>query len=80
MVPDQPWDGIAVAPILGRAGVQPEARFWKVYAGDFPCSCRWRRYGQAQPYERAVSTERGSRRHPARWYGWWRLVRHACMV
>ena len=35
MVPDQQWDGIAVAAILGRAGVQPEARFLKVYAGDF---------------------------------------------
>jgi len=35
MVPEQRWDGIAVAAILGRAGVQPEARFLKVYAGDF---------------------------------------------
>lgn len=35
MVPDQRWEGIAVAAILGRAGVQPEARFLKVYAGDF---------------------------------------------
>jgi DMSO/TMAO reductase YedYZ molybdopterin-dependent catalytic subunit len=30
MVPDQQWEGIAVAAILGRAGVQPEARFLKV--------------------------------------------------
>jgi DMSO/TMAO reductase YedYZ molybdopterin-dependent catalytic subunit len=35
MVPNQQWDGVAVAAILGRAGVQPEARFLKVYAGDF---------------------------------------------
>ena len=35
MVPDQQWEGIAVAAILGRAGVQPEARFPKVAAGDF---------------------------------------------
>jgi DMSO/TMAO reductase YedYZ molybdopterin-dependent catalytic subunit len=35
MVPDQQWEGVAVAAILGRAGVQPEARFLKVYAGDF---------------------------------------------
>ena len=35
MVPDQQWEGVAVAVILGRAGVQPEARFLKVYAGDF---------------------------------------------
>jgi len=35
VVPDQQWDGVAVAAILGRAGVQPQARFLKVYAGDF---------------------------------------------
>jgi DMSO/TMAO reductase YedYZ molybdopterin-dependent catalytic subunit len=35
MVPDQQWDGVAVAAILERAGVQPEARFLKVYAGNF---------------------------------------------
>jgi len=35
VVPDQQWEGIALAAILGRAGVQPEARFLKVYAGDF---------------------------------------------
>jgi DMSO/TMAO reductase YedYZ molybdopterin-dependent catalytic subunit len=35
MVPEQQWAGVAVAAILGRAGVQPEARFLKVYAGDY---------------------------------------------
>jgi DMSO/TMAO reductase YedYZ molybdopterin-dependent catalytic subunit len=35
MVPDQRWEGVAVAAILGRAGVQPAARFLKVYAGNF---------------------------------------------
>ena len=35
MVPNQQWEGVAVAAILGRAGVQPEARFLKVYAGNF---------------------------------------------
>lgn len=35
MVPDQRWEGIAVAAILERAGVKPGARFLKVYAGDF---------------------------------------------
>ncbi len=35
VVPDQQWEGVAVAAILERAGVQPEARFLKVYAGDF---------------------------------------------
>jgi DMSO/TMAO reductase YedYZ molybdopterin-dependent catalytic subunit len=35
MVPEQQWAGIAVAAILGHAGVQPAARFLKVYAGDF---------------------------------------------
>jgi DMSO/TMAO reductase YedYZ molybdopterin-dependent catalytic subunit len=35
MAPDQQWEGIAVAAILGRAGVQPEARFLKVCAGAF---------------------------------------------
>ena len=35
MVPDQQWEGVAVAAILERAGVQPEARFLKVYAGNF---------------------------------------------
>ncbi len=35
MVPEQPWEGVAVAAILGHAGVQPAARFLKVYAGDF---------------------------------------------
>jgi DMSO/TMAO reductase YedYZ molybdopterin-dependent catalytic subunit len=35
MTPDQQWDGIAVAALLGRAGVQPEARFLTVYARDF---------------------------------------------
>jgi DMSO/TMAO reductase YedYZ molybdopterin-dependent catalytic subunit len=34
-VPDQRWEGVALAAILGRAGVQPEARFLKVYAGDY---------------------------------------------
>src|SRR4029453_888500 len=35
MVPNQQWEGVAVAAILGRAGVQPEARFLKVHAGNF---------------------------------------------
>jgi DMSO/TMAO reductase YedYZ molybdopterin-dependent catalytic subunit len=35
VVPEQQWEGVAVAAILERAGVQPEARFLKVYAGDF---------------------------------------------
>ena len=35
MVPEQQWEGVTVAAILGRAGVQPEARFLKVYAGNF---------------------------------------------
>jgi DMSO/TMAO reductase YedYZ molybdopterin-dependent catalytic subunit len=35
MVPEQRWEGVGVAAILGRAGVQPEARFLKVYAGDY---------------------------------------------
>jgi DMSO/TMAO reductase YedYZ molybdopterin-dependent catalytic subunit len=35
MVPDQRWEGVAVAAILGHTGVQPAARFLKVYAGDF---------------------------------------------
>jgi DMSO/TMAO reductase YedYZ molybdopterin-dependent catalytic subunit len=33
-VPEQQWEGVAVAAILGRAGVRPDARFLKVYAGD----------------------------------------------
>ena len=33
MVPEHPWEGVAVAAIVGRAGVQPEARFLTVYAG-----------------------------------------------
>ena len=35
VVPTQQWDGVAVAVILERAGVQPTARFLKVYAGDY---------------------------------------------
>jgi DMSO/TMAO reductase YedYZ molybdopterin-dependent catalytic subunit len=35
IVPEQQWEGVAVAAILGRAGVQPTARFLKVYAGGF---------------------------------------------
>ena len=35
VVPDQQWEGVAVAAILEHAGVQPEARFLKVYAGDY---------------------------------------------
>lgn len=35
MVPDQRWEGVALAAILRRAGVQPEAHFLKVYAGNF---------------------------------------------
>ena len=35
VVPEQQWAGVAVAALLERAGVQPEARFLKVYAGDF---------------------------------------------
>jgi DMSO/TMAO reductase YedYZ molybdopterin-dependent catalytic subunit len=34
-VPEQQWTGVAVAALLGRAGVLPEGRFLKVYAGDF---------------------------------------------
>jgi DMSO/TMAO reductase YedYZ molybdopterin-dependent catalytic subunit len=34
MVPEQQWDGVAVAALPGHAGVLPEARFLKVYAGD----------------------------------------------
>jgi DMSO/TMAO reductase YedYZ molybdopterin-dependent catalytic subunit len=30
-----PWEGVAVAAILARAGVEPTARFLKVYAGNF---------------------------------------------
>src|SRR5207249_4911826 len=35
VVPEQQWDGVAVAALLARAGVQPAARFLKVYAGDY---------------------------------------------
>jgi DMSO/TMAO reductase YedYZ molybdopterin-dependent catalytic subunit len=35
IVPDQQWEGVTVAAILGRAGVQPQACFLKVYAGNF---------------------------------------------
>jgi DMSO/TMAO reductase YedYZ molybdopterin-dependent catalytic subunit len=35
LVSEQRWDGVAVVALLGRAGVLPEARFLKVYAGDF---------------------------------------------
>ena len=34
-VPDQQWEGVSLAAVLGRAGVQPGARFLKVYAGDY---------------------------------------------
>jgi DMSO/TMAO reductase YedYZ molybdopterin-dependent catalytic subunit len=35
VVSDQQWEGVAVAAVLERAGVRPEACFVKVYAGDF---------------------------------------------
>jgi DMSO/TMAO reductase YedYZ molybdopterin-dependent catalytic subunit len=35
VVPDQQWEGVAVAAILEHAGVRPEAHFVKVYAGEF---------------------------------------------
>lgn len=35
IVPDQQWEGVAVAAILARAGVAAAARFLRVYAGDF---------------------------------------------
>ena len=35
MVPEQRWEGVPVTAILGRAGVDPVARFLKVYAGSF---------------------------------------------
>jgi DMSO/TMAO reductase YedYZ molybdopterin-dependent catalytic subunit len=35
MVPDQHWEGVALAAILKQAGVQPEGRFVKVCAGDY---------------------------------------------
>ena len=38
MVPDQQWEGIAVAAILGHAGVQPEARFLNMLE-ILRCSC-----------------------------------------
>ena len=34
-VPEQQWTGVAVAALLGHAGVLPAGRFLKVYAGDF---------------------------------------------
>lgn len=34
VVPEQPWNGVAIAALLARAGVQPVARFLKVHAGD----------------------------------------------
>ena len=43
LVSEQRWDGVAVVALLGRAGVLPEARFLKVYAGAFPCFCPSRR-------------------------------------
>jgi len=35
MVPEQQWEGVPVAAILGHAGVDSAARFLKVYAGNF---------------------------------------------
>lgn len=35
-VPEQQWTGVAVAALLGHAGVRPEGRFLKGYAGDVP--------------------------------------------
>jgi len=35
VVPAQRWEGVAIAAVLARAGVQPAARFLKVHAGDF---------------------------------------------
>jgi DMSO/TMAO reductase YedYZ molybdopterin-dependent catalytic subunit len=35
MVPEQHWDGVPVPAILEHAGIAPQARFLKVYAGDF---------------------------------------------
>lgn len=35
MVPEQQWEGVPVTAILGPAGVDPAARFLKVYAGNF---------------------------------------------
>ncbi len=40
VVPEQQWAGVAVAAILARAGVQPTARFLKVYAGAYT-SVKW---------------------------------------
>ena len=34
-VPEQQGTGVAVAALLGRAGMLPEGRFLKVYTGDF---------------------------------------------
>ncbi len=35
MVPEQQWEGVPVAAMLGRTGVDPAACFLKVYAGNF---------------------------------------------
>jgi DMSO/TMAO reductase YedYZ molybdopterin-dependent catalytic subunit len=35
MVPEQHWEGVPVTATLGRAGVDPAARFLKVYSGNF---------------------------------------------
>jgi DMSO/TMAO reductase YedYZ molybdopterin-dependent catalytic subunit len=35
IVPDQQWEGVTVAAILGRAGVQPQACFLRVLAAKF---------------------------------------------
>jgi len=44
LVPEQQGDGIAVADILGRAGVQPEARVLRCTRATIQGSCRWRRH------------------------------------
>ena len=80
MVPEQQWDGVAVAAILGRAGVQPEARFLKVYAGDFTVLLPLEEALTGGPSWHAVSTERRSRRTMARRCGWWRPVGRAFTV
>ncbi len=46
VVPEQQWAGVAVAAILARAGVQPTARFLKVYAGAYTVLLARRLNGQ----------------------------------
>ena len=70
LVPDQPWEGVALAALFGDAGVPPSARLLTVDAGDLTVLVPVEEAQTGGPSWRAVPTERRAHSTMARRCGW----------